>query len=78
LYGCIAVITVNDPLTLNPNPAMSTIGSAFLLDLLTGATDLEGDSFSVTSTTTPAHDTLQQFNGKWLYTPTDLTYSGQD
>ena len=73
----VTVTPVPDPPTIVADTATTAEDDAVSIDVLANDSDVDGDTLTIMSVTSPAHGTAQIVSGQVLYTPTE-NYFGPD
>src|SRR5574344_573416 len=73
----INIESVNDKPVATVITATGTEDQTLTIDVLSGASDLDGDELTITTATNGDHGTVEIVDGKLVYTPAE-NYNGQD
>jgi Ca2+-binding RTX toxin-like protein len=73
----VNVTSVNDIPTATITSSTTAEDSAIIIDVLAGASDMDGDNILIDSIANPVNGTTQIINGKIVYTP-NTNYNGND
>jgi len=73
----VTIAPVNDAPVANPDAVTLECGKKALIDVVANDTDIDGDTVSVATLTTPAHGHADIVDGKILYTA-NVDFSGAD
>lgn len=65
----VNVLPVNDPPEAAPDSAYTDLNTQAVIDVLYNDSDVDGNTLSIASVTSPAHGSVSVVNGRVVYTP---------